>query len=184
MPESRFPRPWISDRHLYGVATSEAGSIAVHPLRADSIYFDAASSNSLPANLPEGERGSTVLDIGRGVKIRASGNAKRVGDLARVGHHWEVSGSLHGSQYPSRRELTKAQTERARELIAEMITAWAATHEGDIAQADDIDRNNAAHVLEQEIQRHEQALAILREQLDACQEGNEFTRYPDIPTKR
>ena len=180
MTKSRFPRPYRSADHLRGLASSDAGAIMVMPLRADSIYFDAASANSLPANLPNGMHGSTVLDIGRGVKVRAAGNVARV----PFSNTWEVSGSLHASQYPSHRELTRPQAQRAREVIAEMITAWAATHEGDISQADDLDRNNGAHTLEETIERHENALAILREQLTACEEGEAFQRYPNLPTSR
>ena len=170
------PRPWRSS-DLRGLATGDAGAIMVHPLRAGEIFFDAASSNHLPANLPEGDHGSTVLDIGRGVKVRALGNVVQADDGT-----WKVHRSLHASQYPSGRELTRAQDARAREVIEALIGGWAATHAGDIAQADDFDRNNGAHTLEKQIERHEQALEILRAQLTACEEGEPFTQYPDVPT--
>jgi hypothetical protein len=59
----------------------------------------------------------------------------------------------------------------------------AQTHAGDLAQADDIDRNNGARTLEEAIAKHEEALSILRAQLTACEEGEPFTQYPDLPTK-
>ena len=172
------PRPWISDRHLRGLATGDAGAIMVMPLRAGEIYFDAASANSLPANLPEGDHGSTVLDIGGGVQVRASGNARLIDG------EWTITRELYGNQYPTRRDLTRLQDQRARKVILALITEWARTHEGDLAQADDIDRNNAAHTLETTIARHEEALAILRAELTACEEGEEFSRYPKLPTDK
>jgi hypothetical protein len=153
----------------------------VRPLRAGYIYFDAAKANHLPRNLPEGEHGSTVLDIGRGVQVRASGNARLAGTYAGA-DQWAVT-DLYANQYPSGRELTAAQDHRARAIIGELVTAWASTHAGDIAQADDIDRNNAARGLEEQIAKHEEALDILRGQLAACEEGEPFTQYPDLPTK-
>lgn len=175
------PRPYKSADHLRGLATGNAGAIMVRPLRATNVYFDAARSNHVPANRPEGEHGSTVLDIGRGVQVRASGNAQLAGTYAGA-DQWAVT-HLNASQYPSGRELTAAQEDRARAIIGELITTWAKTHAGDIAQADDIDRNNAAQGLEEQIAKHEQALDILRGQLAACEEGEPFTEYPDPPTK-
>jgi hypothetical protein len=171
------PRPYQSNDHLRGLAFGEAGAIMVLPLRAGDIYFDAAKANHLPRNLPEGEHGSTVLDIGHGVSIRASGNARRIGGAWMVSH-------LYANQYPSGRELTAKQDERARELIGGMIGRWAATHEDDIAQADDVDRNNGASRLEETIAQHEEALTILRAQLKACEEGDDYTQYPGLPTNR
>jgi hypothetical protein len=143
MTTTTKPRPYMSKDHLRDVITTEAGSIAVSPQEADRIVFDIAQSNHLPANLPESRNGSSVLDIGRGVKIRASGHAKLVGTY-QGDDQWAVDGMLYGSQYPTGRELTAKQQERARALIGEMITTWARAHAGDIAQADDIDRNNGA----------------------------------------
>lgn len=173
-----MPRPYRSDDHLHDVIRSDAGAIYVHPIRADDVYFDVAWSNSIPANLPESRNGSHVLDIGRGVQVRASGNAQLNGggDVA-ISH-------MSAKQYPSGRDLTAAQLERTRALIGSMILAWAATHAGDLAQADDIDRNNAARTLEEAIERHEAALRILRDNLEACQEGQGFSRYPNLPTDR
>lgn len=171
------PRPYQSDRHLWATITTDAGAIAVWPQTADRIYFDIAKSSHLPANLPEGERGSHVLDIGRGVKVRASGSIHRTAD------GWKVRDAIYGAQYPSGRELTAQQDQRARALIEQMIGEWAQAHEGDIAQADDIDRNNCARTLEENIARHEEALSILRAELERCEEGEPFTQYPDLPTK-
>lgn len=178
MTTTTKPRPYISDRHLWDTIASEAGAIAVWPQTSDRIYFDAAKSNHLPANLSEGDHGSTVVDIGHGVLVRASGSAYR------QGARWVVEGQWFPSQYPTGRDLTKLQDERAREVFGELITEWARTHEGDIAQADDIDRNNGARHLEEQIARHEEAITILREQLHACEEGEPFTQFPDLPTKR
>jgi hypothetical protein len=176
------PRPWRSYDHLRDVITSDAGALTVQPIRAGDIHFDAAKANHLPRNLPEGDHGSSVLDIGRGVQVRASGNARLAGTYAGA-DQWSVA-SMYATQYPSGRDLTAAQDHRARALIGELITKWASTHAGDIAQADDIDRNNAAHRLEESIARHETALATLRENLRACEEGEPFSMYPDLPTDR
>jgi hypothetical protein len=73
---------------------------------------------------------------------------------------------------------------RAEALVCEMVNEWAATHEGDIAQADDIDRNNGARHLEGTIREHEDALAILRRELAACEGGEPFTQFPKLPTRR
>jgi hypothetical protein len=175
------PRPWRSHNHLATVLEADdGGAIWIQPLRAGDIYFDVAKSNHLPANLPHSDyNGSHVLNIGRDVEIRASGNARLVSGAWTVETRY-----FYANQYPSGRELTAKQSERARALIAEIIGAWAATHAGDIAQADDIDRNNAAHTLEGNIARHEQAIAVLRENLTACEGGEPFTQYPDLPTNR
>jgi hypothetical protein len=171
-------RPYRSNDHLHDVITSDAGSIEVRPQEADRLVFDIAQGNHLPDNLPTSRNGSSVLDIGRGVQIRAAGHVKLTDD-----GFWRVSGELYGSQYPSGRDLTSGQEQRARVLIGDMISQWASTHEGDIAQADDIYRNNGAHTLEEQIAKHQQALMILRKQLRACENGKPFTQYPDLPTK-
>jgi hypothetical protein len=173
------PRPYVSDRHLWATVSNERGAIAVWPQTANRIFFDIAKSSHLPANLPDGEHGSRVLDIGRGVHIRASGSVHRQPDGS-----WAVRDRLYGCQYPSGRELTAQQDRRARAIIGEILTAWAATHAGDIAQADDIDRNNGARHLEETIARHERALEILRANLAACEEGGPFELFPDLPTGR
>ena len=64
------------------------------------------------------------------------------------------------------------------------MLGWIATHEGDIAQADDIDRNNAARTLEEAIARHVEALKVLRRNLRRCENGQTFETYPDLPTQR
>jgi hypothetical protein len=155
--------------------TIEPG-IGLQPLRADDIHYDIAWSNFFPAE--QGQHGTAPLDIGRGVQVRAIGNVKLGADgVWRVQH-------FNAQQHPSGRELTIAQSNRAVALIGELIGAWAATHAGDIAQADDIDRNNGARRLEETIRRHEEALSILRRELTACEEGEPFTQYPDLPTDR
>jgi hypothetical protein len=177
------PRDYRSDRHLATVLQApNGGVIALRPLRADNIYFDIAKADSMPANERTTRNGSEVLNIGGGVEIRASGNAKLVGTY-QGDDQWAVEGTLYASQYPSGRELTRKQADRARALIGELITTWARAHAGDIAQADDIDRNNGARTLEEAIARHEEALRILRAQLSACEEGEPFTQYPDLPTR-
>lgn len=177
-----MPRPYMSDRHLWSTASSDAGTIAVWPQTADRIYFDAAKSSHMPANLPDGEHGSSVLDIGHGVQVRASGNVIR-NRASRPGavDQWTVQ-HFSACQYPSGRDLTPAQGNRAVALIGTMLTTWALHHEGDIAQADDIDRNNAARSLEEKIETHQAALKILRRELRACENGRDFTQYPDLPT--
>lgn len=171
-------RPYISDHHLWSTVSTDAGAIAVWPQTADRIYFDIAKTGHLPANLPDGEHGSHVLDIGGGVTIRAGGS------VHRQDGSWAVCDALYGCQYPSGRELTAKQDERARAVIGEMLTSWARTHEGDIAQADDIDRNNAARTLEEKIAQHTEALKILRRELRRCDNGKPFTQYPELPTAR
>lgn len=177
MTTATNPRPYRSADHLRSTITTPTGAITVSPQEAGRIHFDIASANHLPANLPDGMHGSRVLDIGRGVHVRASGSAYREG-TSWVVRCWP----MHGSQYPSGRDLTTAQDARARTLIGQLITEWAKTHEGDIAQADDIARNNSARTLEEKIAKHEDALTILRDQLKACEEGDDYTMYPDLPT--
>jgi len=153
------------------------GAISVQPLSADRLRFDVAMSNHLPANQPEGMYGSRVLDIGAGVSIRADGFMVRVPDGWTVDH-------LHAKQYPSGRDLTPKQRVRTLELLKAMIVGWIATHAGDMAQADDIERNNAARTLEEQIARHTNALKILRRELRACENGRPYRMYPDLPTDR
>lgn len=167
-------RPYRSYNHLRDTIHGKAGAISVQPLRADDIHFDAAWSNYYPAG--EGQHGSTPLDIGRGVQVRAIGNVK----LGENG--WQVT-HLNCSRTDDR-EVSGSMTERARDIIESLVSAWADVHEGDIAQADDIDRNNGARTIEENIARHEEALAILRAELRQCEEGEPFTQYPDLPTKR
>lgn len=171
------PRPYRSRDHLQAVIESDAGRIAVQPLRADNVHFDIAWSSHLPENAPGGRNGSHVLDIGRGVQVRGTGNVQRTAQGWHVTHaSW--------SQYPSGRDLTAAQVERACALVGQLVGEWAETHAGDVAQADDVDRNNAARTLEEHIGRHEEAMRILRAELKRCEEGEPFTQYPDLPTKR
>lgn len=174
---SSKPRPYRGNDHLWSTITTDAGAIAVLPLRNGNIMFDIAWSNHLPANRPEGEHGSRVLDIGQGVTIRAHGHV-----VCDASGHWYVRAeytSIAGMGV----NITDKRQSRAFDLISRLVGEWARTHEGDIAQADDIDRNNAARTLEENIARHENALAILRENLTACEEGESFTQYPDLPTK-
>lgn len=169
-------RPYRSNDHLWSTVKTDAGVLAVHPTSARTLHFDAAKANHIPAYRDEGEHGSTVLDIGRGARVRVSGHAEKVGacwEIVRV----YVSRDTGG-------DATRAMEARAEALVFEMVNEWAQSHEGDIAQADDIDRNNAARTLEENIVRHEHALSVLREQLRACEEGEPFLQYPELATKR
>jgi ATP-dependent Clp protease ATP-binding subunit ClpA len=176
--DTMHPRPYLSKDHLATRLESERGKIWLTPQEADRIYFDIASANSMPANQPISTyNGSTVLDIGGGVLIRASGS------VFRMPEGWVVDSSWWPKQYPSCRELTPRQDQRARTVVSELIGGWAATHEGDIQQADDIERNNAARRLEEQIIKHEAALTRLRNELRACENGLTYTQFPDLPTK-
>ena len=163
-------RPWLENRHLRDLISSEAGALSVLPLRTDDIAYDAGWAGELYAP------GATALDIGRGVKVRATGNVILRDGVWRVQH-------FNASRMDGR-ELTPNQGNRAVELINRLISEWAATHAGDIAQADDIDRNNGAHRLEQTIRKHEEALMTLHANLSACENGLPFSVYPDLPTDR
>ena len=171
-----FTRPYRSNDHLWSTVKTDAGTLAVLPTSARTLYFDAAKSNHIPAYRDEGEHGSTVLDIGRGARVRVSGNAEKVGACWEITHLY-VSRDVGG-------DATRAMHARAEALVFEMLNEWAQSHAGDIAQADDIDRNNAARTLEENIARHEHALSVLREQLRACEEGEPFLQYPELATKR
>ncbi len=168
-------RPYRSGQHLWSTVKTDAGTLAVLPCAADRLIFDAAKSNHVPAYRDTGDHGSTVLDIGRGARVRVSGHAELVGAC------WEI-----GTLYVSRREggdATANMHARAEALVFEMLQEWAKTRAGDIAQADDIDRNNGAHRLEEKIGDHVAALRILRRELRACESGTRaFTAYPDLPT--
>jgi hypothetical protein len=172
------PRPYLSDRHLTTLVDApNGGRIELRPLRATEVYVDIAKASSMPANERTTRNGSEVLNIGQGVEIRASANVELIDG------EWKIKPrTLYASQYPSMRELTAAQQRRARALIEELIGTWAKAHAGDLGQADDIDRNNAARSIEERIAAHEEALTILREQLSACEEGEPFTQYPKLPT--
>jgi hypothetical protein len=166
------PRPWRSYDHLRDLIERDFGAFTVQPLRAGDVHFDAGWSNG-------GQHGSTALDIGRGVTMRATGNARLIDG------RWTIDPRrANFSRDDSRNDPTALQIARTVDLLTEQISEWASTHAGDIAQADDIDRNNGAHRLEETIARHEAALTILREQLRACEEGEPFTMYPDLPTGR
>lgn len=169
---STTTRPYRGSDHLWSIVTTDAGTLAVHPMSARSLYFDAAWSNHAPAYADTGEHGSTVLDIGRGARVRVAGNAEKVGAC------WELT-HLHCSR-DSGGDVTRAMHARAEALVFEMLNEWAQSHAGDIAQADDIARNNDARRLEQLIAEHERAVAILRENLAACDEGEPYTGYPDL----
>lgn len=173
------PRSYLSDGFSSGagwhVVESSAGRIAVHPIKASSVYFDAARSNHKPAMRNEGEHGSTVIEIGRGIVARLSGNVERTADGWTCTH---LSAShAHGG------DLTRAQEDRARELVATMIVEWIADHETELQRADEIYRNNAARTIEENMARHEDALRILRRNRRACDAGKAYETYPDLPTK-
>jgi hypothetical protein len=180
MTKTENIRPYRGSDHLWSLAETSAGKVAIWPLRVGEVYFDAAKANHLPANLPEGLRGSTVLTIGA-MRFRASGNAKCDGS-----GNWHVSREYVSlSQYPSGRALTDRQTDRACTLLESMVTDWATTHAAELVEADDIDRNNSARKLEEDIDKYECALEILRAELAACESGSlPFTQYPELPTKR
>lgn len=171
-----YPRPYISGQHLWTTITTDAGTLAVLPTSGRTLHFDAACTNHIPAYAPTGEHGSTILDIGRGIKVRVSGNAEKVGGAWELSH-LSVSRDIGGG-------VTANMEARAEALVHAMIWLWTSTHEGDIAQADDIARNNAARTLEEKIAKHESALLILRENLRACDEGEPYSQYPDLPTDR
>lgn len=171
-----MPRQYISN-DVWSTVTTEAGTLAVHPVTAGRLIFDAACANHIPAYALTGMHGSTVLDIGRGVIVRVSGYAEK------AGAEWEL-GDLYVCRAWSARSVTREMQARAEALVFDMLQQWAPTHAGDIAQADDIDRNNGARQLEGAIAEHERALLILREQLEACNEGAPYSQYPDLPTGR
>lgn len=169
MPD--MPRPYISGQHLWTTITTDAGTLAVLPTSGRTLHFDAAHASHLPYLKPTGEHGSTILDIGRGIKVRVSGNAEKVGGAWELSH-LSVSRDIGGG-------VTANMQARAEALAYDMIQAWAATHEGDIAQADDIARNNAARTLETSIAAHERGLLALRANLAACEAGEPYTEYPE-----
>jgi hypothetical protein len=109
--------------------------------------------------------------------------------LAMCGHVFESyraavdAGHAVGNYTPTMTAMS-AYHARGIECEACIVRHAQSTHAGDIAQADDIDRNNGARRLEETIRRHEEALSILRRELTACEEGEPFTHYPDLPTDR
>jgi hypothetical protein len=169
-------RPYRGNDHLWSTVTTDAGTLAVWPLDARRLHFDAAMANHLPMLREEGQHGSTVLDIGRGARVRVSGNAEFVGGAWEI-THLSVRRDVGG-------DATRTMEARAEALVFDLVNDWAKTHAADIAQADDIARNNGARALEETIAKHETALAILREQLSRCEDGeSSWTEYPDVPTK-
>ena len=174
-------RPYRSNDHLADVVDTGKGRIEVRPQSADRITFDVAKANSMPANLPESSyNGSSVLDIGHGIEVRLSGYLTLTDDGWKVPEPWRT---LYGSVYPSGRELTGPMRERATTAIEAAVNDWAATHAGDIAQADDIERSNGARTLEEAIAKHQTALKILRAELRKCEAGKAYRLYPELPTK-
>ena len=172
------PRPYMDYRHLGSLATGDAGSIWMQPTNGHHVYFDAAMSNHLPANLPTGDHGSTVLDIGQGVRVRASGH------VSLVDGEWSIDPVYFSANVYGGGSLTDARLKRARELCLSMARDWIAAHADELRTAEDIDRNNGARTLEETIARHADAMRILRRELRACETGRPFTQYPDLPTKR
>lgn len=166
-------RDYISN-DLWSTVTSDAGVIAVHPLRVNTIHVDAAKSNHSPAMRREGEHGSTVLDIG--VRVRASCAVRRTPD------GWKCDPTYSDVSREQGGEATWVQRDRALTLVSSMVDAWARENEDLIAQADRIDRNNNARALEESIAEHVEALKILRKNLRACDRGAEYETYPKLPT--
>jgi hypothetical protein len=162
---------------VHSITREGVGSIALRPNRRDSVHVDAAWSNSQPANLPTGQDGSTVLDIGRGVQVRTSAH------LARDGEEWKVT-HMSASQHPTRRALTRQQGERLSALLVDMVSEWAREHDAELEAAELQDRETAADALRRQIRRHEEALDTLRRELERCKSGQTFQRYPDLPTDR
>ncbi len=173
-----MPRPYRSNDHLWSTVTTDAGTLAVHPIESHRLYFDAAKANHRPMLATTGEHGSTVLDIGGAETVRyvrVSGNAELVGACWEI-THLSVSREQSG-------DATRAQHAKAEALVFDILQKWAGAHAGDIAQADDIYRNNGARALEEKIEQHERALAILRDELDCCEDGeSRWTQYPELPT--
>lgn len=169
-------RSYINSHHLWTTVTTDAGSLAVHPTRADYLIFDAAKASHIPAYADAGEHGSTVLDIGRGVRVRVSGHAEKVGSC------WEIA-SLYVLR-DSGGDVSREMHARAEALVFDMLNMWGPTHEGDIVQADDIARNNDAMRLENLISEHATALKILHRELRRCDSGASYAAYPTIPTDR
>jgi hypothetical protein len=172
-------RSYRSHDHLAGLAESDAGRIWLQPTRADHIYGDAAKSNHVPSYFGESPLNrSTVLDIGRDVKIRATIHAKRTPD------GWELDDRFCYFDRDSGGDLTPTMRKRALAVITDMVRVWAAEHEDALAEAEKISRNNDARTLEEQIVRHEVALDMLHAELLACEAGLTYTAYPDLPTKR
>lgn len=170
-------RDYISN-DLWSAITSDIGAIAVHPLRTDTINVDAAKSNHKPAMRSEGEHGSTVLDIGHGVRVRAHCTVRRTPD------GWKCDPTYSYVSREQGGDATLAQRDRALTLISSMVDAWAREHEDVIAEADRIDRNNNARKLEEDIAEHVAALKILRKHLRRCERGHAYETYPDLSTTR
>ncbi len=172
------PRAYRSYDHLCSLATNDAGSIWMVPVRGTSIYFDAAKANYLPRNLPTGDHGSTILDIGQGVQVRASGHVSLVDGAWTIDPAYFYVDAYRGGS------ITPKRMQRAREVCLSIARDWIATHADELSEAETIDRNNGARTLEETIARHADALRILRKELRACESGRSFTQYPDLPTKR
>lgn len=169
------PRPYLSAKHLETLIPVGDGIARIYPLEADRIRVDMAHESHRPSMARTTPNGSSAMTVD-GLLARASAL------LVRVGGDWELSGyesvTIDGSTATPRR--VAIVTDELRQAVAE----WARTHEADIAQADDIRRNNAARTLEESIREHEQALAILHAQLRQCEEGEPYTEYPSLPTVR
>ncbi len=177
MPKTQS-RAWMDYKHLGSLATSDAGSIWMQPTCDHHIYFDAAKSNHLPANLPDGDYGSTVLNIGGFVLVRASGHVTRDDE-----NGWTIDPQYFSVTAYRGGSVTPPRERRARELCLSMALGWISGHADELAEAEVIARNNAAHTLEENIARHAEALKILRRELRACESGRPFTQYPGLPTK-
>jgi hypothetical protein len=171
-------RDWAPDRHLETVIEGEAGRIWAKPIREDDIFFDIAKSNHLPANLPDSDNGSCVLDIGQGVKIRASGHVELRAEGWRVVEAYTFIDAYEGGN------VTPLRRARAIEIIRQMVEAWACSHPDQLAEAERIYRNNAAHRLERALERVAEDERTLREQLAACESGEAFTQYPKLNSDR
>lgn len=160
------------NKHLWATASDEAGTVAVLPLSESRIMFDAAHAGHLPANLPTGEHGSTVLDLGGGFSVRAHGFL-----VARPGG-WEVEVHYTGlTGYTG--NVTPKRAARAYEVLRRIVTDWAIEHPNELHEAEMIARNNAAIRLREQIEARESELAILRENLSRCEDyPRPYQTYP------
>jgi hypothetical protein len=181
MSTTKTARPYLANRHLWAAVTTDAGTFGILPLRTGKVMIQArwGSEYDLARAVTGDAKGTvtTPIDIGRGVAVTFHGFIERGPD------GWQVDSRYTSMHQDNGGEVTRLQRERAEAVILAAALPWIESHAGDIAQANDIDRNNGAHRLEEQIIEHQKALAILRAELRKCENGKNYTMYPELPTK-
>lgn len=141
--------------------TETVDGIVIHPLENHRIMVDVPG---LPVD---------------NIHIRAN-----AGHLHLTPEGWKVNKPYFGGLTGLGGTVTRRREGIFYAEIERVVSDWASANADVLAEADKAWRNNDAFHLERQIADHQTALEILFEHLLACERGNDYDVYPDIPTKR